>query len=529
MDAVVTRRPRLALPRRALRSASDERLVEQLRAGSVNAFEEIYDRHHRGILGFCRHMLGSQQEAEDAVQHTFIASHRSLLADDREIALKAWLYVVARNRCLSLLRARHEHADIDDAATVVPATGGLSAEVEGREDLRALLGDLQRLPEDQRAALVLAELEAHSHDEIAVILGVPTAKVKALVFQARAALMSRRQGRDAGCGPIREQLSVVRGGALRRGELRHHVEQCAGCRAFASEVRSQRAAMAVLLPVIPSLALKHSTLTAVAAAAGTGAAGGTTAVVGGAGAGGAAAAGGTAAGGAAAGGAAAGGAAAGGAAAGGAAAGGGSAVLTSGSALLGVKVIAAKAAIALALSAAAGGGYVAVEHSRDDHARATPGEPASARPDQTRKPAVDALVPPSDVRCPSDPGLLPDACAKRAPGKADHAGAPNREDNCPKQPANACPAPTPAPGASGTRTPRDLDGDGKLNRLDACPIQAASTANGCPPDTPGTTPTPRTPGDRDGDGTPNRQDACPTQAADTTTGCPPDTPGDVPP
>ena len=68
---------------------------------------------------------------------------------------------------------------------MVPATAGLCAEVESREDLRALLGDLQRLPEDQRAALVLADLEVHSRDEIAVILGVSPAKVKALLFQAR--------------------------------------------------------------------------------------------------------------------------------------------------------------------------------------------------------------------------------------------------------------------------------------------------------------------------------------------------------
>ena len=108
------------LPRRALRVASDERLVEQVRAGSARAFEEIYDRHHRGILAFCRHMLGSHEEAEDVVQHTFTAGYQSLLADERQITLKAWLYVVARNRCLSLLRARREHADIDDTAADWP-------------------------------------------------------------------------------------------------------------------------------------------------------------------------------------------------------------------------------------------------------------------------------------------------------------------------------------------------------------------------------------------------------------------------
>jgi RNA polymerase sigma factor (sigma-70 family) len=210
------RKPRLGLPCRALRLVGDERLVEQLRAGNLSAFEEIYDRHQRGILAFCRHMLGSQQEAEDALQHTFIAAYRSLLGDQRQIALRAWLYVVARNRCLSLLRARRQHAAIDHAATLASVTAGLSVEVERREDLRALLSDLQRLPEDQRAALILAELEAHSHQEIAVILDVPASKVKALIFQARTTLISRRQTRDGACEAIREQLAAVRGCAATR-------------------------------------------------------------------------------------------------------------------------------------------------------------------------------------------------------------------------------------------------------------------------------------------------------------------------
>jgi len=248
----------LALSRRALRVADDSRLVAHVRAGSRDAFEAVYDRHHAGILAFCRHMLGSREEAEDAVQHTFAAAYRALLADDREISLKAWLYAIARNRCLSVLRGRREHLALEDAGAWLSTTAGLSAEVEQREDLRVLLNDLQRLPDDQRAALVLAELGAMSHEEIALILEVPATKIKALVFQARESLMSRHVAREADCGSIREQLAVLRGGARRRGELRHHVAQCDGCRAFDAEVRRQRAAMAMLLPVAPTLALKQA-------------------------------------------------------------------------------------------------------------------------------------------------------------------------------------------------------------------------------------------------------------------------------
>src|ERR687896_1720717 len=89
--------------KRLLSLVGDERLVEQIRHGNEAAFEVAFERYGAGILGFCRHMLGSPEEAEDAVQHTFAAAYRDLLRDEREIKLKPWLYTIARNRCLSML------------------------------------------------------------------------------------------------------------------------------------------------------------------------------------------------------------------------------------------------------------------------------------------------------------------------------------------------------------------------------------------------------------------------------------------
>ena len=270
------------LPARLLRLASDERLVEQVRAGSEAAFEVVYDRHHRGVLAFCRHMLGSAEEAEDAVQHTFLAAYRDLCGSDKPIALRAWLYAIARNRCLTVLRARRERP-IEDARE--PSTEHLGAEVARRDDLRALLRDLAALPDDQRAALVLAELGDVSHEDIAQILGCAREKVKALVFQARSSLNASREARETSCAEIREQLATLRGGALRRTTLRRHVRECPGCREFKSQMDAQRKALALIIPVAPSVGLKHSVLAAV-----FGGGGGATAAAGGA-AGGAAAGG----------------------------------------------------------------------------------------------------------------------------------------------------------------------------------------------------------------------------------------------
>jgi hypothetical protein len=144
-------------------------------------------------------------------------------ADARDIRLKPWLFTIARNRCLSILRARREQpAELDDVPTV-----GLADEVQHRSDLRELLDDLRRLPVDQRAALVLSEVGDLSHSEVGAVVGCEVAKVKSLVFQARSSLIETRRARDIPCSEIREQLATATGGALRRGPLRRHLRACA--------------------------------------------------------------------------------------------------------------------------------------------------------------------------------------------------------------------------------------------------------------------------------------------------------------
>jgi RNA polymerase sigma factor (sigma-70 family) len=250
-------RHREPLPAALLRLASDQRLVEQVRAGSERAFEALFDRHHRSVLAFCRHMLRSPEEAEDAVQHTFMAAYRDLMRSEQPVVLRPWLYGIARHRCLNVLRDRRRHAG--DGAPA-PATGHLGAEVVAREDLRAVLADMAGLPDDQRAALILAELGDVSHEEIAQVLGCRREKVKALVFQARASLIAGRESRETPCADIREELSTLRGGALRRTTLRRHLRECPGCRAFREEVRVQRRALGLLLPVTPMVGLQRSVL-----------------------------------------------------------------------------------------------------------------------------------------------------------------------------------------------------------------------------------------------------------------------------
>ena len=105
----------------------DGRLAELAATGDERAFEVIYDRHHRALLGFCRHMLGSQDEGEDALQQTFLRAHRSLLSQGAPDELRPWLFAIARNRCLTMLAARKAAAV--PVEEIEPATDGLGAGV----------------------------------------------------------------------------------------------------------------------------------------------------------------------------------------------------------------------------------------------------------------------------------------------------------------------------------------------------------------------------------------------------------------
>jgi RNA polymerase sigma factor (sigma-70 family) len=236
----------------ALAKLDDARLVSVIRDGYDEAFEVFYARYHADVLSFCRHMLGSLDDAEDAVQQTFLATYRQIHNSSPPRHPRAWLYTVARNRCLTTIRARRESS----LAAHEPSTEGLAEEVERRHELRELLGDVGRLPEDQRVALLLFELGALDQSEIAETIGCAPKKVKALVYQARTTLAHRAEARNARCGEIRQQLATLRGGTLNSRALKHHLQICEGCAEYRDEVRRQRARFGLILPVIP-LAASH--------------------------------------------------------------------------------------------------------------------------------------------------------------------------------------------------------------------------------------------------------------------------------
>lgn len=251
-------RPRAT--RLLLARLGDEQLARRVRRGDERAFEILFERHLPGLLAFCRHLTGTREDAEDAVQHAFAAAYRELRSgSERQLALKPWLYAVARNRCISILRERRPN--MVSAETDEPRADDDTA--AQREDVRELLADLRQLPHDQRAALLLFEVADMSQREIAQALGVEVGRVKGLVFRARSTLLKMREARERPCAEVREEIAMLRGGSLRRSSIALHLRSCAGCREFKERVAKQRTLVSLALPVAITPALKASLASAV--------------------------------------------------------------------------------------------------------------------------------------------------------------------------------------------------------------------------------------------------------------------------
>jgi RNA polymerase sigma factor (sigma-70 family) len=239
-----------------LKLQGDPRLIAMARSGNAGAFEAIVDRYQGRLLGFCRQMLGSTEDAEDVLQEVFVNAYRAMLADEREINLRPWLYRIARNRCLNHLRK--PTADAQESMDMVPAVEASSTaeRVHNREEFRQLLGDVNKLPETQRSALLLREMDAMSYEEIAAAMDTTVPSVKSLLVRARISLAEASQARQLTCGEVRLELSEAAEG-LRKvsGPVRRHVRECEECADFRSQVRSNEKLLAALSPG-PLLALK---------------------------------------------------------------------------------------------------------------------------------------------------------------------------------------------------------------------------------------------------------------------------------
>src|SRR4051794_33469808 len=211
-------------------------------------FTHVYERHHRALYRYCRSILRHEQDAQDALQTAMMRAFVALQDERRELELRPWLFRIAHNESMNILRRRRDADSLDE---VLGEPGALEDRVQERETLRFLRADLADLPDRQRSALILRELNGLSHEEIAAVLGATPAAVKQAIFEARGALQRCRAGRDTACRDIQRVLSDGDGRVTRSRSVRAHLRGCPGCRAFREALGERPRRLAALVPPFP--------------------------------------------------------------------------------------------------------------------------------------------------------------------------------------------------------------------------------------------------------------------------------------
>jgi RNA polymerase sigma factor (sigma-70 family) len=244
-------------PTPLLRLQSDERLVALTRRGNQAAYEALVARYQSRLLAFCRHMLGSREDAEDVLQEVFAAAFNAMIADDRALNVRPWLYRIARNRSLNHLR-RTQAIGVDSMDVHLSEHGTTTADkVHKREEFRQLMADVQDLPETQRTALLLREIDALSYEQIAEAMETTVPSIKSLLVRARVSLAEAAQARLLTCEEVRDELGEVAEGLQgTTAPVRRHLRGCDRCVAFRKSLRQNNKALASILPVGPLLLLK---------------------------------------------------------------------------------------------------------------------------------------------------------------------------------------------------------------------------------------------------------------------------------
>ncbi len=226
----------------------DEALASRAAAGNTAAFATLCERYHEPLLGYCRSILLNTEDAHDATQSALENALRALPRREPGRPLKPWLYRIAHNEAINIVRRRQPVGDGAAGDIDLLTVPGPEVESEQRNRLAQLVDDLRTLPERQRGALVMRELSGLSYDEIGVALGVSNEAARRAVFDARTALHDAVNGRATECTSVRRCLSDGDRRHLRARGVRAHLRACDDCATFERAMGMRQADLHMLGP-----------------------------------------------------------------------------------------------------------------------------------------------------------------------------------------------------------------------------------------------------------------------------------------
>jgi RNA polymerase sigma factor (sigma-70 family) len=212
------------------------------------AFERLYRRHVKDVYRYAFAVLGERSDAEDVTQTTFLNAYRAFQRGEQPQKPQNWLIAIAHNVCRQRFRQsqrRPREVEFDDAI------GGAAVEEPQGPSVEDLRRAFSQLPPNQRAALVMRELEGRSYSEIAGVLEISVSALETLLFRARRALREQLEGQLT-CSEAAFAVSKQADGRLSQSEqraLRAHLRACPECARAASRQRAQRRALKTMLAV----------------------------------------------------------------------------------------------------------------------------------------------------------------------------------------------------------------------------------------------------------------------------------------
>jgi RNA polymerase sigma factor (sigma-70 family) len=209
--------------------SSDATLARHAAAGDDAAYAAIYMRYYARLEAYCRAIVRHDEDARDAAQNAMTKALVAMRAHGETLHLRAWLYRIAHNEALTVLRRRRHHDELTDELEGLRSDPVI--EVLLRERLRATLAALGELPPSHRQALLLRELGGLDYATIAEATGLTPRAARQAVFRARRAMRADRAAAEhSQCSEIRGVLAGNDGRRRRARRVRAHLRTCGACR-----------------------------------------------------------------------------------------------------------------------------------------------------------------------------------------------------------------------------------------------------------------------------------------------------------